>query len=242
MQETANSTFRSDPPKPWNRARIWPTKEKNISILIRLFKGQSRHTQMQTSFIQKSPCRTQIDSPLFCNSFILITDYKFCSRREFMQVRSGSSTIHTWRKKKATTNNLFQISLKLSAWLAIISAGSRNSYAFQTNTLKCFLEFWLWQSLCEPPATQDRSVFESYAIKPLLRQLRNTHQCWGEKLWTQIGDTQLGREGWHHSLLWETIFRSYFLLLLVLIGQKKSTTVERLIRVWAWKTQALNKH
>lgn len=44
-----------------------------------------------------------------------------------MQVQSGSSTIHTWKKKKT----LFQISLKLNAWLAIISAGSRNSTHFK---------------------------------------------------------------------------------------------------------------
>lgn len=112
------------------------------------------------------------------------------------------------------------------------------------------MEFWLWQSLCEPSTTKNRQI----CIWKLCHQAtaasveKYTSALRGEALntnwWPQHkGNIQLDREGWHHSLLWETVFRSYFLLLLVLIGQKKKrTTVERLIRVWAWKTQALNKH
>lgn len=147
---------------------------------------RTEQSQTNVDFIHpESSCRTLTDLLSFSNSFIFITDYKLCSRKR-VHASSKWKFNNSYLEKKKT---LFQISLKLNAWLAIISAGSRNSMHFKQTLWNAFWNFDFGSHFVNlQPQRTDRFVFESYAIKPLLHQLRNTHQRWGEKLWTQIGD------------------------------------------------------
>lgn len=136
-----------------------------------------------------------------------------------MQVRSGSSTIQTWKKKKTPTSSSRFLWNSRPGWPLFQQAAGIPTRFKQT----------LWNAFWNCDFGSHFVNLQPHRTDLYSKAMPSSHCYVSWEIHTSAEGsssehklvTSIGREGWHHSLLWEAIFRSYFLLLLVLIGQKK---------------------